>query len=54
MRVMEQSDRALRGLLVLSAIYYIIHDGIESLVNDKFDNGSQNIVKKPQSKKDSI
>ena len=30
------------------------HDGIDSLVNDKFDNGSQNTVKKPHSKKDSI
>ena len=30
------------------------HDGIERLVNNKYDNGSQNTVKKPHSKKDSI
>ena len=30
------------------------HDGIEKLVNKKFDNVSQNAVKKPHSEKDSI
>ena len=30
------------------------HDGIERLVNNKFDNGSQKTVKKLHSKKDSI
>ena len=30
------------------------HDGIEKLVNKKFENVSQNSVKKPHSQKDSI